>query len=246
MVDDRKPLESITSAFDVARDKAAAEKLHNAESDHLQYEAKVKYGKIAEDDAPKIINKGRIDNGENSPQKKEQRRRKDQDYIVKVLNQMQERLAVLEQQMAERYIVLQAKYGEDAVGGMAAEFLGDQAAELRTEQERMEALAEHFLDVDGHIKPEFAGSDEALFIRDWYEANEIRPVLMKFDGRVEFTADEISEITSMADRTNVSAVDAVVRNTELPEIRTYADSERVSAHELAGSVKNGGTLDFGH
>ena len=167
MVERREPFDQLTSAFEQAHDQAAAQKHHDSVSDQLQHEIKIKDGKIDENNTANVINQGRVESSENSPEKKEQRRRKDQDYVLKVLDQMRDRLATLEQLMAERYIILQAKYGQDAIGGMAAEFLGDEAESLQTEQERLEALAEHFLDENGAIKPEFAGSDEALFIRDW-------------------------------------------------------------------------------
>lgn len=244
MADDQKPLDGITNAFDIARDEAAAEKLHNAESEHLQYEAKIKYGKIAEDDTPKIINKGRVDNGENSPQKKEERRRKDQDYIVKVLDQMRERLAVLEQQMAERYIVLQAKYGEDAIGGMAAEFLGDQAADLRTEQERMEALAEHFLDPNGEIKPEFVGMEEAIYVRDWNEAQSLRQVVLQFDGRNDLSENELLAAKAAASSLGYTQNLNQLNNTENTAHNAVTTQAMADVLETGQSVKSDTSLAF--
>lgn len=153
MVDDRAPVSELISTFDQSRDQAAHDKALQDESDHLQYEISVKDGMLSEESVSKITNKGRILSSENTPDKKEERRRRDQEMIINILDQMRERLAVLEQLMAERYIVLQERYGEDAMGGMAAEFLGDRAAALRTEHERMEAactvLAVSFIALHG-------------------------------------------------------------------------------------------------
>jgi hypothetical protein len=103
-------------------------------------------------------------------EKDEKRRLEDTLYRM-----LLDQLADAQHQMAEAAEVLRGKYGEDIVGGMAAAFLSDdQLATLQTDEDRLAALAKIFLDDDGNIKPEYAGSPEAKFVQGWNKERQLK------------------------------------------------------------------------
>ena len=102
--------------------------------------------------------------------------------------------------LAQRYETLQHRYGDDVVGGM------------ETEEEKMQALADNFLNEDGTIKDEYKNTEEAKYLKDWQETQKLRPIVQKYEGRNDLTAEEQREAydtastTSLADNKNKLAI----------------------------------------
>ena len=117
-----------------------------------------------------------------------------------LLNDMREHLADLEANMAQRYETLQHRYGYDVVGGM------------ETEEEKMQALADNFLNEEGTNKDEYKNTEKAKYLRDWQETQKLHPIVQKYEGRNDLTAEEQREAydtastTSLADNKNKLAI----------------------------------------
>ncbi len=111
--------------------------------------------------------------------------------FVQVLDQIEQRIAYLEEEMARRYEILKAKYGEDVIGGMAATYLTEQElAGLKTDEEKNYALAAKFLDRSGKIKPEYKHLEDARYIRDWYENEQLKGVAHKIKSGQTLNAED--------------------------------------------------------
>lgn len=89
-----------------------------------------------------------------------------------------DRLHFHEDRMRDTADRLRRVYGEDIVGGLAAKYLTpEQIANARSEEEIMLELKSVMLDSEGHIRPEYAGSDDALYVYDWNQTRELRSEL---------------------------------------------------------------------
>ena len=125
--------------------------------------------------------------------------------LMSVLDRAEAQLAELEEQMALRFEILREKYGEDVIGGMAATYLGEeQLAGLDTDEQLLAALSALFLDENGTIKPQYAHLDEAKYVTDWQKAEELRPIVAKYQGRDYLTQEEAREIQAASDRASLS------------------------------------------
>jgi hypothetical protein len=84
------------------------------------------------------------------------------------MTEVQRQIAELEERMFRNYETLRATYGDDVVGGMAATWLSrEEAANLTTDDERMLALSDKFLNDDDSIKPPYVGVVDAQYVQDW-------------------------------------------------------------------------------
>lgn len=89
------------------------------------------------------------------------------DFIIEV-TESQRRMAELEERMARNYALLQTRYGEDVIGGIAATWLTrEEAAGLQSDEERLQALSKKFLNDDDSIKPPYVDLVEAQYVSDW-------------------------------------------------------------------------------
>lgn len=152
---------------------------------------------------------------QNSADHEEQKHKQAADDLMflTLLDDMRQRLDELEASMARRYKALEQKYGEDVIGGMADTFLNDEErAGLKTDQEKMEALSKKFLNPDGSVKDEYKHLEEAKYVRDWQEAQKLKPIVQKYEGREHLTENEKLEVreaaqtASLADNTNKIAL----------------------------------------
>ena len=125
--------------------------------------------------------------------------------MMSILDRAEAQLATLERQLAQRHELLRQKYGNDVIGGMASTYLNEgQLTGLTTEEEKLEALAEHVLDANGNIKSKFAHLEEAKYVRDWKNAQELRPVVEKYRGRDYLTQDEVREVQAASSKASLS------------------------------------------
>lgn len=184
---------------------------------------------------------------QNSATEEEQKRKQSLDDVMflSLLDDMRERLEDLEESIAARYKTLEQKYGEDVIGGMADTFLSDaEKAGLKTDKDKMEALSKKFLNPDGSIKDEYKNLEEAKYVRDWQEAEKLRPVVQKYEGRNDLTNDERQELRSVAqsvelagqENMHLQSSNAAVKGT----VETLMESDRTD-NEL---VKKSAPLPF--
>lgn len=109
----------------------------------------------------------RRERAENERREEDRRDKDDFDYLLRV-TETQRQIALLEERMAQNYEILRATYGDDVIGGMASTWLSrEEAAKLTTDEERMQALSEKFLNDDDSIKPPYAELVEARYVQDW-------------------------------------------------------------------------------
>lgn len=191
----------LTTAFDLSRREASGETLEQIRHNYF-----ITLRSNESDDSTMgglaINTSGR--KGE-ALQSKEKHRAMYDVVFLSALDRAQEQLAALEAQMAQRFALLREKYGEDVIGGMAATYLDEaQLAGLNTEEQRLTALAAHFLDENGNIKSQYAHLDEAKYVRDWQKAEELRPVVAKYEGRDSLTQEEAREIEAASSKASLS------------------------------------------
>jgi hypothetical protein len=125
--------------------------------------------------------------------------------FMALLNDMRSRLHELEQNMDRLRADLNAKYGEDYVGGMVETFLSDEEkAGLESEEDKMKALSQKFLNPDGTIKDKYKDTPEAQYVRDWQEAQKLRPIVQQYEGRSQLTAEEGHEVYKAAENTSLA------------------------------------------
>lgn len=115
-------------------------------------------------------------NDEITKQEKERAQVRNSDILfLALLDSINDRIADLDKEMASLSEELKAKYGEDYIEGMASTFLSEKEREgLKTDEERLKALADKFLDDDGKIKPEYADRPEAKYVRSWAEKENLQ------------------------------------------------------------------------
>lgn len=154
---------------------------------------------------------------------KSQSEASDLTVFVQVLDQIEQRIAYLEERMAERYELLKRKYGEDVIGGMAATYLTeDELAGLETDEDRHYALAAKFLDQSGEIKPEYKHLDDAKYIRDWNESEQLKCVAHKLEtGQTLNTEDK-----AILHNGNFTGTQNLIVETDHSEMSDQLETER--------------------
>lgn len=185
------------------------------------------------------INVGDLSNA--SSLENEKKKKADNDLVMMVILEAQ--LADLERSMAQHFENLREKYGDDVIGGMASTFLSEEEnAGLDTDEEKLAALARKFLDEDGNIREEYRGLEEAEYIRDWYQAQDIKLAMERYNGKIELTQEEKNEIIAKAD------IDTVTENynklgfSENAELKTNV-SEALN-NDMSDQVETKATTGF--
>ncbi len=156
------------------------------------------------------------------------------DYLMLVvLDEMHQRLKDLDAAMEESRFKLVAKYGDDYVGGMVDTLLTDEEkSALKTEDDKMRALASKMLNPDRTIKAPYKDSEEAKYVRDWQEAQTLRPIIQKYEGRNQLTAEEEQEVYRAAQTSSLAASKNMIALSTNEEFKSTVDksldNERVS------------------
>lgn len=192
--------------------------------------------------------------GQNSPEEvkkkqEEESKRRYQDQIL--LMQLDQRIRALEASMARTAETLKEKYGEDFIGGMAAQHLSEEELKTaRTDEERLQALSEKFLNPDGTIKEEYKGTPEAEYLRDWAE----RKKGLDLAARVETAGGNMTpelrrDVKDFAGNSNLTQQNAFTQETTNAEAREIVDTARSNQFNKADSTDNNtnniNSLNFG-
>ncbi|MDM3871843.1 hypothetical protein QSV34_10825 [Porticoccus sp. W117] len=158
--------------------------------------------------------------------RKQQSKDKRMTDILDIIENMRQQLADLEAQMAQRFEALKAKYGDDVIGGMATTFLTeDELAELDTDEQKLQALADKLLDDKGNVKPQYRHLEEAEYLEAWQKAQKLKPVVAKYDGRNTLEANERQEVLEAAHDADLIDNKAKITLSENDEYQATVDSE---------------------
>lgn len=198
----------ITPAFDHARDRAAYERVQQEAFDLRQDEIKLGEGQLSDEQVSRRVDLARIPQAMQTEQQRKNKQGSDHLIFMALLDDMRRHLAELEASMAERYEVLQQIYGDNVIDGMVDTFLTDaEKAGLETDEDKMRALADKFLNPDGTIKDEYKHLEEAKYVRDWQEAQKLRAVVAKYDDTSEPSTEDLREVHDVARSAGIAAQD---------------------------------------
>ncbi len=165
--------------------------------------------------------------------------------FMALLNDMRSRLHELEQNMDRLRADLNAKYGEDYVGGMVDTFLSnEEKAGLESEEDKMKALSQKFLNPDGTIKDKYKDTPEAQYVRDWQEAQKLRPIVQKYEGRNQLTAEEGREVYKAAENTSLAGNKNMLRLSSNDELKETVDKSLDKSRFEESSFKTSQGFDF--
>lgn len=141
---------------------------------------------------------------ENAFGSKSKHKKRDDD-IWRAIDAMQAELDAIDQRMAENYERLKYKYGDDVIGGMASTYLDEDInKKLTSDEERLQALSDLFLDEYGNVKDKYKDLPEAQFVSDWKRSQILRPVVEKYCGRDTLTPDEQQEVLETAQKAGLA------------------------------------------
>jgi|GEM_PF-6595929 len=163
-----------------------------------------------------------------------------------LLDDMRQRLTDLEASMAERYKLLQEKYGDNVIDGMVDTYLTDEEkAGLETEEDKIEALAKKFLNPDGTIKDEYKHLEEAKYVKDWKEAQKLRPIVAKYEGRNDLSIDEKREVYAAAEATSLAGHKNMIALSSNAEFKATVDEKIDDDRADINSLKTDTAVVFG-
>lgn len=189
----------------LAREGSDTGQKTNEAFEKIQDEIKLRDDQLTMEQVSRTVNIPRSILIAQAEQKRRAGHHDDQIFFMTLLNDLQERLSKLDQRMAERLQSLSKRYGSDVVGGMAETFLSEaERAGLETDEEKLAALAKKFLDRDGKIKDKYKHLEEAQYVRDWYEARKLRPLVDKYKNRDHLTPEEQKEIAEVAQNASLA------------------------------------------
>ncbi len=127
---------------------------------------------------------------------------------VTLLQDMQDRLNDLNASLAKREQALKDKYGEDYINAMAQSYLSEEEQKgLTSNQERLKALAGKFLNPDGTIKDKYKHLEEAKYVQEWQEAEQLRSVINKYENKQTLTPEDRQELTETAQSLGLAGQD---------------------------------------
>lgn len=166
--------------------------------------------------------------------------------LLSLLDDMRERLQELDDAIAESRQKLIVKYGNDYVGGMADTLLTDtEQAGLKTDDEKLGALADKVLNADGAIKDRYKALEEAAYVRDWFEAQKLRPIVAKYEGRNYLTAEEGMELYETAQNSSLAENKNMIAISSNETLRSTADKALESDRGEVNEAKATTTVLFG-
>ena len=159
--------------FERACDKAFHDKCREVAFDTLQQEACIAAGNMDESQATRTVNAGRINAAKNNSNNAKNNQNKSS-MLLLLLDQMDRQLNVINAQMADMFKGLQATYGDDVVTGIAETFLApDVLKDLKTDNDKLQALADKFLNSDGTLKEKYQDLPEAKYVQKWQKAQQL-------------------------------------------------------------------------
>ena len=214
----------LSPAFSDARNVEAYEKARQDAFDLRQDEIKLDTDMLGPEQVSRRVDLSRTPHAQQSVKKDKDRKNDEMAILLSLLDDLRDRLAELERSMEERYETLRGKYGQDVIAGMAATFLDEETANgLKTDEARMRALASVFLDKNGDIKDKYKNLEEAKYVRDWNEAETLRPVIAKYEGRNHLTAEEGAEVFHAAQSASLAENKNMIMLSENSEFQRIVD-----------------------
>lgn len=153
----------------------------------------------------------------NEKRKEDQRRQDENLRFIRMIKALNDRLADLEQKMADLATKLRAKYGEGFIGSIAAAHLSEKEIEgARSEEDQLKILAEKFLESDGKggykIKEEYKDLDEALYVHHWKEKEIAETIAKKIPQGISLKEDDKNYINNIIENQNWNQQRSLVEN----------------------------------
>lgn len=216
-------MSDLTTIFDKARKDPSGETLDQIRHNYTTL-AQMRDLDVDNVAGLRINNPGK--NGSASGKQEKDKKDIDSLLFLALLDDIEKRLRDIEKRMAELAKELKTKYGENFITGMASTFLTEEELNgIKTDQERMRALADKMLDNNGNIKDKYKDTPESQYVRDWREQQRLTTVVAKYDGRNTLEPDEKREIYNTA---------KTLPNVDAENLRQASDNEAVK--ETAATV----------
>lgn len=167
--------------------------------------------------------------------------------LMSTLDKIRSELAELEAQMKQRFEALRGTYGDDVIGGMTATFLSEEdLSGLDTEDQIMQALVDKFLDENGDVKRQYEHLEEALYVRDWNKAEELKLDIAQYERCDTLSTKEHTKEKDAAETASLSDNKSKIQhssNEQLQEtVESVVDENRT---ESMVSTAANTTLNFG-
>ncbi|MEM0909409.1 MAG: hypothetical protein AAGJ37_00450 [Pseudomonadota bacterium] len=235
----------ISTDFDTARDRLAHAKYQQEAFDLRQDEIRVETGQINPENTSRIL---RMNRDDANSQEAKARKARDIQAFISLLDEMRIQLNDLLAQMETLNQSLQEKYGQDnVIDGMAQAFLpAEVLAGLETDEDKLNALANEFLNPDGTIKEKYKHLDEAKYVQAWQQAQQLKATLDKYEHKDNLTLEDKQEICNAAEAANVSGVNATLAKTANDEVQHELASVNDAERGGSGEVQTKSALVFGN
>jgi len=233
----------INHHFEFARDIIAHEKSQHEAYLLRQDEIRIETGQLDPQNTSRIL---RTSRSASASQLEKERKAKDTQTFISLLDSMRKQLADLREQMENLYEDLEAKYGQDnVIDGMAETYLSeDVLSGLKTDEDKLKALAGEFLNPDGSIKDQYKHLAEAQYIQAWHEAQLLEATLDKYENKTDLSLVDKQAIHDVAQNASLSANKGFLISDAKDIIKTEVDAQLDSSRENAGDTQTPQVIDF--
>ncbi len=239
-------ISEIALSFQVARDTAAHEKILLGKYDLNQLEIQLTDGSLDFLQISTMTDPSRSNSATSNAKKEKEKRRSERMMNDILLEDMRERLAELEADMAERFEKLRGQYGDDVIGGMAAAFLDDEELiGLETDKQKLQAMADKFLDENGNIKEKYKHREETQYVRDWNEAEHLKPEIAQYEGRNHLTATEHTKEKDAAETATLSSNKSNIKSSTNDGFQDTVDQAVDNGRSQLGEFTTTSNIKFG-
>jgi hypothetical protein len=235
---------TMNAHFETARDVLAHEQFRQEAFDLRQEEIKIETGQMETEDSSRILRVSR--HGIHSQQAKDKKSRKDAAFTM-LLAQMRKQLEELEQLMDELHADLEAKYGQgNVINGMAEAYLSPEILDgLETDEDKLKALADEFLNPDGTIKDKYKHLKEAQYVQAWQKEQQLSATLQKYESKADLTLTDKQDIYQTAENAGLSANKTYILEAARQDIASAIDAQVVDDRVQNDEVKISSNLTFG-
>lgn len=241
--DARPVLGNLSLNYLLACDSCTYEKVRQEAWEKAQDEASLRNEQLTPEQVSRIVSIPRSILMAQAERKRKAGRSVDDALFVAMLNDLQNRLDVLDRRLKERYETLRNKYGDDVVHAMASTYLSDdEMSGLETDEQKLRALAEKFLDKDGKIKEQYKDLEEAKYIRDWNEAQKVEMTLDKYKNKAYLTNEERREITEVARSSGLAHQEDMYLQSDSSDIKRTVEEAMDENRQLSAKYDTGASL----
>ena len=234
----------INVQFDIARDVVAHEKFKLEALNLRQDEIRIETGQMSAENSSRILRVNR--DGAHSQHAKDKQSNKDTAFTL-LLEQMRQQLDILTQRMDALYGDLENKYGADnVIDGMAQTFLPPEVlSDLKTDEDKLRALADEMLNPDRSIKDKYKHLQEAQYIQAWREEQILRAMMDKYENKGELTLEDKQEIYHAAEASSLAAKAGNIMTAANQEIKTVIDTQVVDDRLENSTSQASSSVTFG-